>query len=745
MLLIQYMSFRNKVMLLVVFLSSLVLLLAMVAVGFVKWSELQKSYIQHASTEAEIIATNSTAALVYDNHEDGKEILQAMTASPQAVAAAIFKSDGSTFATWQRNGNTTISWPAQIDDYSNFIENQTLHVFRPIILQNEQLGILYICYNLHDKMIVELQKLTATLSIVMAFCLFLAILVSAKFHKVITYPILQLVKLTQIVTETKDYSVRTLKFDNSEIGTLAVAFNNMLEQIQTRDIELEEAREGLEKRVQERTTDLARTNELLHEEIAGRVKTERKLQRSMELAEAANRSKSEFLANMSHEIRTPMTAILGYTDLLADPEQSLENQQECVETIRRNGKHLLTIINDILDISKLEAGAMTVENIPCSPIEMVAEVVSLMRVRALEKDINFDIEFIGQIPQTIHTDPTRLRQIIMNIIGNAIKFTSVGGVRIITRLLKCDTLNSPDNFISFEVVDSGIGLSEAQIATLFQPFSQADCSMSRKFGGTGLGLAISKRLAQKLGGDIKVHSTLNVGSSFVITIRTGSLDGVTMLDNPREAVLNAPTMLELNAQTFTDESAYTRKSQSNQITHNRTPQNNNNNILPETNTSGNNDKDDEKIITEKPKPLSGYKILLVEDGVDNQRLISFILKKAGAEVDIAENGKIGVDKIMATTALGADAASANTPYNVTLMDMQMPVMDGYTAVALLRNKGYKGTIIALTAHAMDGDRDKCINAGCDDYATKPVDRNVLVKTVLHYASMSHSVGVDTNL
>ena len=387
-------------------------------------------------------------------------------------------------------------------------------------------------------------------------------------------------------------------------------------------------------------------------------------------AEAANQTKSQFLANMSHEIRTPMTAILGFADVLlehGDLEEAPPERIEAARTIKKNGEYLLGIINDILDLSKVEAGKMESELVACDLCQLIAEVASLVRVKAEGRGLTFDIEYYDPIPETIHTDPTRLRQILINLIGNAIKFTEIGGVRLVIRFVDDDAKPA----IRFDVLDTGIGMTADQIAKLFQPFTQADTSTTRKFGGTGLGLTISKRFAQMLGGDIAVESEPGEGSVFRVTIDAGPMEDVKMVDDPGIAI----------------------------ITHS------------------------EAKTTRKPKPAKiECRILLAEDGPDNQRLISFVLSKAGAEVTVKENGQLAVEAALAAVEEGC-------PFDVILMDMQMPVMDGYEAVSLLRSRGYTGPIIALTAHAMEGDRQKCIGAGCNDYATKPISRQQLIETI----------------
>ncbi|MCA9007928.1 MAG: response regulator, partial [Planctomycetaceae bacterium] len=281
------------------------------------------------------------------------------------------------------------------------------------------------------------------------------------------------------------------------------------------------------------------------------------------------------------------------------------------------------------------------------------------------------VSFENLIPETIVTDPTRLRQILINLLGNAIKFTETGYVELRTR-----TINLEDGFaqLEFDVIDTGIGISETALAQIYQPFTQADNSTTRKYGGTGLGLAISKRLVEMLGGRIHVTSTIGSGSTFTISVNTGPLEGVQLLRLDQYSIKR--TVSESSQE------------------------------IPDS------------IV----RTISESRVLVVEDGLDNQRLISFLLKKEGMHVDLADNGQLGYEKAMA-------ALQSGKPYDFVLMDMQMPVMDGYTATSKLREAGYTRPIIALTAHAMKNDMEKCLSAGCDAYATKPVDKRKLLETL----------------
>ena len=377
----------------------------------------------------------------------------------------------------------------------------------------------------------------------------------------------------------------------------------------------------------------------------------RSLSEAKRAAEEASLAKSDFLANMSHEIRTPLTAILGYGELLATHTTDPDNLA-CIDAIRRNGKHLVEIINDILDLSKIEAGMLRTELVRISPGGVLRDVVDSLRVRAAEKGLTLELSHDGPLPETIESDPTRVRQILLNLLSNAIKFTDQGGVRVAARLRAAERL------LEVDVVDTGIGISVEQQASLFAPFTQADGSITRRYGGTGLGLAISKRLVELLGGSISVDSTEHVGSTFRFTLSTGSLEQIALT---REVGLPSPAPLPPLSR------------------------------------------------------LNGRTILIVDDRRDMRYLIQTYLEEAGASVQSASDGAVAVQTVRAAQEQGR-------PFDAIVLDMQMPVMDGFQAAPKLREVGHRGRIIALTANAMKGDQERCLAAGCDEYLAKPVDR-----------------------
>ena len=383
------------------------------------------------------------------------------------------------------------------------------------------------------------------------------------------------------------------------------------------------------------------------------------LRRSKDEAEAANKAKSEFLANMSHEIRTPMNAILGFTEVLmrgytSDPVDS----KRYLNTISSSGKHLLGLINDILDLSKVEAGRVEVETLASPVHQIIHEVVKIMSVKAAEKNIDLEFVALDSMPNQVITDPSRIRQILTNLIGNAIKFTEQGSVKITTHYQAGIHLEN----LRIEVSDTGIGMTQTQANAVFNPFVQADSSITRRFGGTGLGLTISKRFAEALGGDITVRSEAGKGSTFIVSIPASAAEGSVMLEP--DAIM-ADLLI-----------------------------------------------DDQQKECVWHFPLS--RVLVVDDGDENRELLEVVLADVGLEVETAVDGKDGLDKALAGS------------YDIILMDVQMPKMDGYTSVRLMRESGIKIPVYALTAHAMKGAEEECLQAGYSGYMPKPIDIDLLL-------------------
>lgn len=390
----------------------------------------------------------------------------------------------------------------------------------------------------------------------------------------------------------------------------------------------------------------------------------RELEKAYMEAEEATVIKSEFLATMSHEIRTPLTAIIGFAETTLFKEQTAKQRENSIQTIIRSGKHLLQIINDILDLSKVEANKVEIESVEFSPFELLQDVEWLIRPTAENKGLGFSINYIFPLPKYIKNDSLRLKQILINLCNNAIKFTSKGYVTINVSCSDCDGDN---HGIVFEVVDSGVGINEEELELIFQAYRQADSSTTRKYGGTGLGLSLSKLLAERMSGTLTVTSKKDKGSKFKLFLRSEKLPN-------SKIVFDKEHLPYIN-----------REKQ---------------NTIPVGHLSGN--------------------ILLAEDNIDNQELLLIYLNRMGVNVTVVENGKLAVEAVK------------NNNFDLVLMDMRMPVMGGLEAVRILRENKFENPIVALTANAMQEEKDACFNAGCNGFLTKPIDTALLNKTISTY-------------
>lgn len=399
----------------------------------------------------------------------------------------------------------------------------------------------------------------------------------------------------------------------------------------------------------------------LHNQEIDRIKAE--------AAIASSKAKSEFIANMSHEIRTPLTAIIGFSGILQDTNTTSTERIDSINAIIRNSTHLQQLVNDILDMSKIEANKLNVERIDTNILDLLDEIESLVGMQARNKGLVFKIEHRFPLPANIVTDPLRLKQILINLCNNAVKFTERGDVRIVVGYRQVA------QEIYFEVIDSGIGLSEEQRQRLFQAFEQADTSTTRRFGGTGLGLAISKRLAELLGGTVSVTSTENQGSCFTVSVNSGSVHPQQLLQR-LPIVSNSP-------------------------------------------------------ITPSSSVLFKGHVLVAEDTIDNQMLFTLYIQKAGLNVTVVGNGHLAVD------------AALRNNFDLILMDMQMPVMDGLEAVQSLRRAGYTKPIVALTANTMKEDQDRCFLAGCNAFLAKPLRKEELVKIFARYLQTQPPIEINS--
>ena len=404
-------------------------------------------------------------------------------------------------------------------------------------------------------------------------------------------------------------------------------------------------------------------------DVTERVENERRLLEAQKAAESANHAKSEFLANMSHEIRTPLTAILGCADSLCR-DLTGEEPRETAKTIRSQGHLLLGILNDVLDLSKIEAGKLEIHEEPCSVLSIVADVRSLMDPQAQEKGLELTTSFDTRVPETIQTDPLRFRQVLLNLTSNAIKFTEQGQVSL---QVGCET-RPGTVYLNVAVRDTGIGIPEDRVKAIFDAFTQVDDSIIRRAGGTGLGLTISQRLVRMLGGELLVESVFGQGSTFTVSLPI----------QPSEA-----------------EEMYTVE----ELTERRT----------------------QKESNESLDVLIPARVLVAEDTKAIQFMLQRMLEPVVDEVVVVGNGEEALASLNRAT-------EENAPFDLVLMDMQMPVLNGYDAVARLRRMGYSLPVIALTAGAMAGDRERCLSVGCTDYLAKPVARGQLLAMMVTYCN-----------
>ncbi len=405
-------------------------------------------------------------------------------------------------------------------------------------------------------------------------------------------------------------------------------------------------------------------------DMTARQRAEQELTLAKKAADAASYAKSVFLASMSHEIRTPLGVILGYADMLLLHSDSANQVREYAQAIQRNSHNLSALIGDILDLSKIESGKFETKVSSVRLVPFLKEIISQLQLKASQKNLTLSLKFSGPVPQTIETDELRLRQIVMNIVGNAIKFTEQGNVTVVVKLESPDS-KALDRTLEIVVRDTGVGIAYENLPKIFQPFTQAEHFITRKYGGTGLGLTISREMARALGGDLTVvESEIGKGSTFRITVSPGNVDSASVYYEESPDLKSSTLSKEL-----------------------------------------------------KDPLLKDVRILVVEDFEDNQRLLKALLQHEGAIVELANDGEEGIKKALAGT------------FDVVLMDIQMPVLNGYLATTKLRTLGYKLPIIALTANAMKGEAERCLEAGFSDYLAKPIDRTSLSSKVNYYAHL----------